>query len=154
MLIAAVDGRVVGTFANYYREPREPTSRDLEVISMVARTTAIAIECHRNELARERAEEQPHLLLLERYHRVKNAFALLDFTVGDGCRLGDGRPQYAKAMRAALGSAHALIQPSLSGSPDAVADIPLLAYRWGPDSPLESSEDDHLTLICDLVFLC
>ncbi|WP_139093123.1 GAF domain-containing protein [Pararhizobium polonicum] len=49
MPILAADGRGLGTFANYYREPQEPTERDLEVISMVTRTTAIAIEEQRFE---------------------------------------------------------------------------------------------------------
>ena len=55
MPIRAADGRVLGTFANYYREPRKPSERDLEVIGMVSRTAAIAIERSQNEKARDRA---------------------------------------------------------------------------------------------------
>lgn len=78
MPIRAADGRLLGTFANYYRERKEPTERDLEVIAMVTRTTAIAIERSVNEQARERAEAQRDLLLHELNHRVKNVFALVD----------------------------------------------------------------------------
>src|SRR6201996_5182822 len=78
MPIRAADGRLLGTFANYYREPKEPTERDLEVIGMVTRTTAIAIERSVNEHAPERAEAQRNLLLRELNHRVKNVFAVAD----------------------------------------------------------------------------
>ena len=57
---AARKGQVLGTFANYYREPKSPTERDMEVISMVAQTASIAIERYRREKERERAEEQRH----------------------------------------------------------------------------------------------
>ncbi len=75
MPIRAADGRVLGTFANYYREPRKPSERDLEVIGMVSRTAAIAIERSQNEKARDRAEEQRMLLLRELNHRVKTSRA-------------------------------------------------------------------------------
>lgn len=78
MPIQASDGRVLGTFANYYLQPTAPTTHDLEIISMVARTAAIAIEKHRSETAKLRAEEQRQLLLHELNHRVKNLFALVD----------------------------------------------------------------------------
>ncbi len=38
------DGRVLGTFANYYRCPCDPTPSDLEWVEIVKRTAAIAIE--------------------------------------------------------------------------------------------------------------
>jgi PAS domain S-box-containing protein len=47
--IRAVDGRVLGTFANYYREPRGPTERDLEAIAVTTHTAALAIERHQSE---------------------------------------------------------------------------------------------------------
>lgn len=56
MPIRAADG--LGTFTNYYREPKAPSDRDLETITMVTRTTAIAIERSINEKAREQAEAQ------------------------------------------------------------------------------------------------
>jgi two-component sensor histidine kinase len=129
MPILAADGRVLGTFANYYREPRQPTERDLEVISMVTRTTAIAIEKHRNELARERAEEQRLLLLRELNHRVKNVFALVDSMLHMSARSARTPKEFADAVRGrfrALSRAHELVQPGLSLT-EVVdpADVPL-----------------------------
>jgi PAS domain S-box-containing protein len=49
-------GDVLGTFAVYYREPREPNPRDLRLIQLMIRTAAIAIERERliNQLVWER----------------------------------------------------------------------------------------------------
>jgi PAS domain S-box-containing protein len=49
--ILATDRRVLGTFAFYYREPRAPAPRDLEVAGRAAHLAGIAIE-------RKQAEEQ------------------------------------------------------------------------------------------------
>jgi GAF domain-containing protein len=66
--IAASDGRVLGTFAVYYRAPRTPTERDRVSIALITRTVALAIErdesqqllhSARAEIAqRRRAEER------------------------------------------------------------------------------------------------
>ncbi len=47
--IFSTEGKVLGTFAMYYREPRAPSEQDLQLISMVTRTAAIAIERKRTE---------------------------------------------------------------------------------------------------------
>ena len=53
-------GRVLGTFAMYYRQPRAPSEDDFHLIRLVTRTTVVAIERQRMEdertalLARER----------------------------------------------------------------------------------------------------
>ena len=47
-ILASTD-RVVGTFANYYREPHEPTSDELELASACAQITGFAIELHHAE---------------------------------------------------------------------------------------------------------
>ena len=49
--IRSVDGRVLGTFALYYREQRTPIPADLELIERLTHLTSIAIE-------RKRAEEK------------------------------------------------------------------------------------------------
>lgn len=129
MPIEAADGRILGTFANYYREPKEPTARDLEIISMVARTTAIAIERHLNDLARSRAEEIRLLTLRELNHRVKNVFALVDSLMSMGARSATDVTGYSNALRGrlnALSRAHELVQPGLFQDPaDSRADVPL-----------------------------
>jgi PAS domain S-box-containing protein len=48
------DGKVLGTFANYYRKPCTPTPRDLELVNRIKSTAAIAIERKRAERSRER----------------------------------------------------------------------------------------------------
>jgi two-component sensor histidine kinase len=61
-------GRVLGTFAIYYREPRSPTPDDLNIISYLSRAAAIAIE-------REQIEQQRRILVNEMNHRIKNTLA-------------------------------------------------------------------------------
>lgn len=48
------DGRVLGTFAIYYTQPRKPTFDDLQLIRLVSRTAVIAIEHNRAGQERER----------------------------------------------------------------------------------------------------
>lgn len=74
--IKAGDGSVLGTFANYYRHPRQPSDLDRKIIEAIALTTSIAVERIRLERMRIRAEEARALVLEELQHRVKNAFAL------------------------------------------------------------------------------
>ena len=74
--IKAGDGSILGTFANYYREPREPSQLDREIIEAIALTTSIAVERMRLEQLHTRAEEAKALVLEELQHRVKNAFSL------------------------------------------------------------------------------
>ncbi len=50
-------GRVLGTFAMYYREPRGPTREELRLIDAAADLAGIAIERKRDIAARERAEQ-------------------------------------------------------------------------------------------------
>ena len=117
MPIRAADGRILGTFANYYREPKQPSERDLETIGMVTRTTAIAIERSVNEQARERAEAQRNLLLRELNHRVKNVFTLVDSLLMMSARSATSAEAFATAVRGrlrALNKAHELVQPGLS----------------------------------------
>ena len=49
---------VLGTFAMYYRQPRQPTPHDLRVVDIVTRTVAIAIERSRAQEALRDSEER------------------------------------------------------------------------------------------------
>jgi two-component sensor histidine kinase len=128
--IRGTDGGLIGTFANYYREPRSPTERDLEMIAMVTQTAAIAVERHRSELERQRAEEQRVLLLRELNHRVKNLFTLTNSLVVMSARSAANTDEMSKILQGrlfALSRAHELIQPGLreaSGETEAQA-VPL-----------------------------
>src|SRR6185503_21240070 len=66
--ILASDGRVLGTFALYTREPRSPTPQQQNIIEQMTDLASIAIE-------RKRAEEerQAHLGFLESMDRINRA---------------------------------------------------------------------------------
>ena len=61
--IGAADGRVLGTFAIYYRDARGPTQQDLESTAFIARTAALAIERHLSEQALRESRERLQLAL-------------------------------------------------------------------------------------------
>ena len=60
-------GQVLGTFAMYYRTPRSPDERDLQLIDSMAHLSAIAIEQRRSEDERLRLEAQ-----LQRAQRLES----------------------------------------------------------------------------------
>ncbi|HEU0079118.1 MAG TPA: GAF domain-containing sensor histidine kinase, partial [Longimicrobiaceae bacterium] len=64
MPILARDGQVLGTFGTYFRECREPSEVERQVVEVLARTAAIAVERRRAEeellQARDAAEEASH----------------------------------------------------------------------------------------------
>jgi PAS domain S-box-containing protein len=66
--VLASDGRVLGTFAIYSREPRSPTPQQQNIIEQITNLASIAIE-------RKRAEEerQAHLWFLESMDQVNRA---------------------------------------------------------------------------------
>jgi PAS domain S-box-containing protein len=66
--IFAPDGRVLGTFAVYYREPRAPTASEQNMIERIADLASIAIERRRAE-----EERQFHLGFLESMDRINRA---------------------------------------------------------------------------------
>lgn len=130
--IRSADGRILGTFANYYREPKEPTERDTEVISMMAQTTALAIERHRRDLERQRAEEQRVLLLRELNHRVKNLFALVNSLMVMSARSAATPQDLSKAMQGrllALSRAHELVQPGLRDPGEGIEETYAVQFR-------------------------
>ena len=43
--------KVLGTFAMYHREPREPTVRDLTLVDLVTQTAALVIDRERAQAA-------------------------------------------------------------------------------------------------------
>ena len=46
--VLSTSGAVLGTFANYYREPREPSAEELRIVGIASHLAGIAIERYRN----------------------------------------------------------------------------------------------------------
>ena len=63
MPILTGDDQVLGTYAIYYREPRAPSAEDLQVLTVLARTAAIAIEAKRAGVALRRSERHLRRIL-------------------------------------------------------------------------------------------
>jgi two-component sensor histidine kinase len=62
--IVSSDQRILGTFAIYYREPRDPSLSDRQLVEIVTRTASIAIERKQVE-ATLRASEERYRTLFE-----------------------------------------------------------------------------------------
>jgi len=69
------DGKVLGTFAIHYREPRSPGAMDLQLIESASHIAGIAIERHRNEETL-RLERDRLRLLLEITNRMTSKLDL------------------------------------------------------------------------------
>ena len=72
--IKSATGTVLGTFAMYYREPREPTPADIESIEAAAQVAGIAIERKRMEAALGESEGR----LRGAVESLQEGFALFD----------------------------------------------------------------------------
>jgi PAS domain S-box-containing protein len=81
------DGRVLGTFANYYREPRQPTPADLAAIGVVTQTAALAIERHISEQALREKDARWRDL----FDRMSEGFFLAEAIRDDAGRMIDFR---------------------------------------------------------------
>ncbi len=60
--ILSGSGDVLGTFAMYHREPREPTSDDLKIVSLITQTASIVIARKRAEAALKESEQRFRLV--------------------------------------------------------------------------------------------
>jgi two-component sensor histidine kinase len=68
--ILASNGTVLGTFALYHRRPRAPSPAEEDIVELLARIGAIAIET-------DRRQKQRQLLVDELAHRVRNILAVV-----------------------------------------------------------------------------
>jgi formate hydrogenlyase transcriptional activator len=57
------EGKALGTFSINYREPRDPSANDIQLIENASHITGIAIERHKNEQALQRERDRLRLLL-------------------------------------------------------------------------------------------
>ena len=74
------DGRLVGTFAMYYRQPRKPSSEDLALIDLLVRTAAVAIDRSRTDRQRDAALEQERAARAELERALSDLNFVLDTT--------------------------------------------------------------------------
>ena len=74
--IHALDGRVLGTFAMYFREERRPSVRETRIVEGLARIAALAVERAQNEQEREDLLRRERLARAEaeRASRMKDEF--------------------------------------------------------------------------------
>jgi signal transduction histidine kinase/CheY-like chemotaxis protein len=74
--IFSSSGRILGTFANYFRYACDPTPKNQELVEMVIRTAAVAIERKRAEELRERllANEHQARKRADEANRAKDEF--------------------------------------------------------------------------------
>lgn len=74
--ILGSDGRVLGTLALYYREPRTPSERDMELARLGTHLAGIVLEKHQldGRLRRSLDAEQQARRLAERANRAKDEF--------------------------------------------------------------------------------
>ena len=93
--IRSDDGRVLGTFALYYREPRTPNAADFELIERMTHLTSIAIERKRAEKALQDSEQRLRSALEEREQLSRD--------------LHDGIVQEIYAIGLGLEEAHLLV---------------------------------------------
>lgn len=154
MPIVAGDGSILGTFANYYREPRQPSDLDRDIIEAIALTTSIAVERIRLERMRNRAEEAKSLVLEELQHRVKNAFSLaqslINLNVPAALSARDLADKVNGKLRAIASAQDLIIVRNASGRSDEMTSIrTLLATILGPlgygdaDNRISLKGEDH-----------
>ena len=96
--IRASQGAVLGTFAMYRREPRDPTAADLEIVDFVVRTAGLVIERANAEAALRRSEARLRFFgeLQERMFHVATATDAMSAAAEMlGRKLGASRCAYA-----------------------------------------------------------
>jgi two-component sensor histidine kinase len=147
--IRSADGTMLGTFANYYREPREPSQSDKDIIEAVALTASIAIERLRLQEMRNRVEEAKTMVLAELQHRVKNAFSLaqslISLNVNGASSARDLANKVTEKLRA-ISSAHDLIVAPASDQ-ERAGQTELETLLKTILAPLRFDDDDHRVLL-------
>ena len=96
--IRSARGALLGTFAIYHRQPREPTENDMEIIDFVARTAGLVVERASAEEAMRQSEARLRFLaeLEDRLFNSADAFgAMSGATEMLGMKLEASRCAYA-----------------------------------------------------------
>jgi PAS domain S-box-containing protein len=70
-------GRAIGMISTHWRQPHEPSERELRLLDVLARQAADLIERKSAEAALRESDERQRLLINELNHRVKNTLAVV-----------------------------------------------------------------------------
>ena len=123
--IVSAEGAVLGTFAMYYAESREPSSADLEIVDVVTRAAALMIERQRTGAALAASEERLRLA-------VDNAdISFWDVDVVHDCLIW---PTRTKAMFGISAEAPVTMQDFYDGLHPDDRDSTTTAYAAAADS--------------------
>ncbi|MFN6571044.1 ATP-binding protein [Dendronalium sp. ChiSLP03b] len=85
--IETTEGKVVGTFAMYFRHPREATPRDYEFAAVLTRAAAIIISQNQEAVERARTEEslrQSEAKYRSLFENVNDGFCIIEMLYDDG----------------------------------------------------------------------
>ncbi|WP_202864040.1 sensor histidine kinase [Dyella jiangningensis] len=70
-------GRLVGSFAFYFEEPKAPEASDYELAAAMTQAAAIIISRHQENEERVRVEERQQVLIAELHHRTRNLMGVI-----------------------------------------------------------------------------
>jgi two-component sensor histidine kinase len=98
---------VLGTFALYHRQPRRPEADELEIVNLLVKIAALAIE-------RQWGREQRQMLLQEMSHRLKNSLSVVSSIASSTLRSHVEKSKYSDFEKRlmALGQVQTLITQS------------------------------------------
>jgi len=96
--IAGADGRLLGTFALYYRTPRAPLPEQLWAIDVVKRTAAIVIERKRADAERERLDALRRDFIAVVAHELGNPLSSIQGSVEIMRRSGQFNARWADCI--------------------------------------------------------
>ncbi len=121
MPLLALDGRLLGTFANYFLEPRRPLAAERDAFRLVTETAALAIERHQADLLlRESEDHYRHLVELNPQYT---------WTCDPGGRRMVFSPRWQQLTAAGTGSRELLGAAASGRPPDDPAGLGRRAQR-------------------------
>ncbi|MBU0753803.1 MAG: CHASE domain-containing protein, partial [Planctomycetes bacterium] len=96
--ILSAEGQVLGTFAVYHREPREPGSEDIERIKSAADFALLAIERKRGEEALQRAFDKLEQRVAERTEELNKSNLALQLAIQEAQRANQTKSDFLASM--------------------------------------------------------
>jgi PAS domain S-box-containing protein len=142
--ITAASGDVLGTFAIYHSEPREPTADEETLVEVATRTAAVAIERKRLEEDRERLFDAERTARADAERRARASLSLEHVTDGVCLADADGVVGLWNPAAAAITG---ITATDIMGEPLAER-LPALAAA-GIDNPSDTESADAATVQVD-----